>query len=142
MVNTKRKLVVVNEHTLGYIIPELPNYYSILRASILKGAPFDMAENSKLIGSKDVIRLASEKDFDEFRCVFKGYDNDRFHEYEYAKDGEVISVFTTAHKSFACSKVLQLMDKDYSYQKALAAVMNEDDAINKNSLEKELNLYI
>lgn len=44
-------------------------------------------------------------------------------------------------KSAACSKVLQLMDKDYTYQEALKKVL-ECNKLNKKNLEFELNLYI
>jgi hypothetical protein len=45
-------------------------------------------------------------------------------------------------KSIECSLVLQLMDKDFSYQKALGKVLNMDKSINKEKLENELNNYI
>ena len=45
-------------------------------------------------------------------------------------------------KSKACSKVLQYMDKDLSYEKALKKVLSEDKRLSKKILEKELNLYI
>ena len=45
-------------------------------------------------------------------------------------------------KSVACSKVLQLMDQDYSYQKALNQVLKSDKRLNKKKLETELNNYI
>lgn len=45
-------------------------------------------------------------------------------------------------KSLACSKVLQLMDQDYSYQKALNLVLRNDKRLNKVKLENELNYYI
>jgi len=45
-------------------------------------------------------------------------------------------------KSAACSQVLQLMDKDYSYQDALKKVLAENPAIKKADLEKELDIYI
>jgi len=45
-------------------------------------------------------------------------------------------------KSKAASKVLQLMDKDYSYQKALAKTLREDKRLSKKKLENELNTYI
>lgn len=76
------KLVVLNEHTLGYIAPELPNYVFPLRASILKGATFETNASSKLISSSDNVRLASEQDFEDFRVYFGGFGNDK--EYEFA----------------------------------------------------------
>jgi hypothetical protein len=45
-------------------------------------------------------------------------------------------------KSKAVSKVLQLMDKDYSYEKALKEVLKSDKRLSKKKLEKELNAYI
>jgi len=45
-------------------------------------------------------------------------------------------------KSKAASKVLQLMDKDYSYEKALKEVLESDKRLSKKKLEKELNAYI
>jgi hypothetical protein len=45
-------------------------------------------------------------------------------------------------KSKSASKVLQLMDKDYSYSKALAKVLKEDKRLSKKNLEKELEKYI
>ena len=79
---TKTKLVVFNEHTLGYIMPELPKYVQVLHASILKGAPFEMHPSSKLINKNDEVRLASEKDFESFRCVFGSFGNKEEYIYE------------------------------------------------------------
>lgn len=45
-------------------------------------------------------------------------------------------------KSKACSKVLNLMDNDYSYSKALKKVLQEDKRLSKAKLEKELSIYI
>lgn len=45
-------------------------------------------------------------------------------------------------KSVACSQVLKLMDKDFSYQKALNEVLKSDKRLNKKKLETELNNYI
>jgi len=67
----KIKLVVFNENTLGYILPELPNYVQPLHASVLKGG----VNTIRLIGPSDKIRLASELDFEEYRVVFNGYKN-------------------------------------------------------------------
>lgn len=47
-----------------------------------------------------------------------------------------------AKKSKACSKVLQLMDNDYSYLKALKKVLSEDKRLSRKKLEKELYNYI
>jgi hypothetical protein len=75
----KIKLVVLNENTLGYIIPELPNYVQHLHASVLRGAT---GSSPSLVGSTDKIRIASEKDFHEYGVYFGGYGNKE--EYEFA----------------------------------------------------------
>lgn len=46
-----------------------------------------------------------------------------------------------AKKSLNCSKVLQLMDKDYTYTEAINIVL-KDKQVNKKRLEKELKRYI
>lgn len=71
----KIKLIVINENTLGYIDPQVPMNYSILHASILRGATFELWPAPKMIFPEDKIRLASEKDFNDYRVSFKGYDN-------------------------------------------------------------------
>lgn len=77
------KLIVVNEHTLGYVFPETPNFYSILHSSILKGAIFELNPSCKLMNKNDKIRLATEKDFDDFRVSSIGFtDNPKEYEYE------------------------------------------------------------
>jgi hypothetical protein len=45
-------------------------------------------------------------------------------------------------KSKACSKVLKLMDKNISYQKAVKLVLESDKRLSKKKLENELNSYI
>jgi len=82
MSNKKIKLAVYNNHTLGYILPELPNYIQPLHVSILKGAPFETHPTSKIISKNDCVRLASEKDFEDFRCAFGSFENK--YEYEFA----------------------------------------------------------
>lgn len=46
------------------------------------------------------------------------------------------------NKSKEASMVLQLMDKDYSYERALKATLNKYKNVNKSTLEKELNKWI
>jgi hypothetical protein len=78
----KTKIVVLNEHTLGYILPQLPNDVQILHSSILKGSPFGINQSSAPIRSGDVIRLATSCDFNNFRVVeSNSYKNTD--EYEY-----------------------------------------------------------
>jgi hypothetical protein len=45
-------------------------------------------------------------------------------------------------KSKEASLVLQLMDKDYSYEKALTAVLKTHKNIDRATLETELDKYI
>ena len=82
----KIKLVVVNEHTLGYIQPELPNYVGVLHASILKGSPILgsplSSMESILINNSHVVRLASKKDFDDFNHASNGYFNPELYEFK------------------------------------------------------------
>lgn len=82
-ISNKIRLVVVDEHTLGYIQPETPRTYGVLHASILKGAAFELYPSSKMISPLNKIRLATEKDFKEFRVSFDGYKDDN--NYEYSK---------------------------------------------------------
>ena len=77
----KTKLVVYNEHTLGYIMPELPNDVCIIRSLQSKGAPIRFSYSPFPISPLDNIRLASEKDFDDFNVYFGSFGN----EDEYAK---------------------------------------------------------
>jgi hypothetical protein len=75
MKTKKTKLVVYNNHTLGYICPELPNQVNILHSSILKGAPFSINRTYFYIKASDTVRLANKFDFDDFRICFEGYDD-------------------------------------------------------------------
>lgn len=70
----KIKLVVLEEHTLGYISEFNPNYVMVLKGSVLKGSPYGLMNNIALIGNKK-IRLASEQDFEEFNVEFEPYKN-------------------------------------------------------------------
>ena len=49
---------------------------------------------------------------------------------------------TEKSKSKEASAVLQLMDKDLSYQKALKKVLDDNPGLDKKKLETELNKYI
>lgn len=77
----KTKLVIFNEHTLGYVSPEMPDTLMVLHASILRGACFEVLPSSKHISSRDKVRLATAKDFDDYRVSFKGFDNPELYEY-------------------------------------------------------------
>lgn len=82
METAKTKLIVVNEHTLGYFLPGETENYGVLHASILKGATFEISPGIKSIKSLDNVRLASEKDFEAFRVSFEGFGNRN--EYEFS----------------------------------------------------------
>ena len=79
----RTKLVVVDEHTLGYIDPEQPDYAGVLHASILKGATFCVpASIEPILIKHKKVRLASAKDFNDFRVSFKGFDNEQLYEFK------------------------------------------------------------
>jgi len=83
MTNTKIKLVVINNCMLGYIYPQTPNSAGILAASVIRGAVCaSQAIEPKAVHPSEY-RLATSKDFDEFRVSFKGFDNEQ--EYEFQK---------------------------------------------------------
>ena len=56
-------------------------------------------------------------------------------------NASITNYLKSIRKLKASSKVLQLMDKDYSYQKALKKTLKEDKRLNKKKLEKNLNNY-
>jgi hypothetical protein len=76
------KLVVFNEHTLGYIFPEYPNTLQVLQPSVLRGSNLPDCGNTH-INKSDNVRLATEQDFIDYRVSFKGYKNNP--EYLYDK---------------------------------------------------------
>lgn len=82
----KTKLVVFNEHTLGFIDPEYPTYVHPLQASVIKGSPVSGDPLSAMeriaISPDDKVRLASAADFNEYRVSFTGFDNKDEYEYE------------------------------------------------------------
>lgn len=70
------KLVVCDENILGYINPRTPCTIGIINASILKGANVGMYQTTLSVSQLyDNVRLASEKDFQDFGVVFGGFDN-------------------------------------------------------------------
>jgi hypothetical protein len=79
----KIKLVVVSDHTLGYIHPETPNQINVLWGFILKGGKsWGSVIPLPIFNKNETIRLASEKDFNDFNVCFKGYKNNP-EEYEF-----------------------------------------------------------
>ena len=119
--NAKIKLVVYKEHTLGYILPELPNSVQILHSSPLKGAiGTTNLQGNYHINNLNEIRLASEKDFDDFRVDFKGYDDKQVYEYNDVDNAkEIIAVgsldeeFRVAAEGEDYVKLSQLKDAGY-----------------------------
>lgn len=83
MTQQRIKLVVAGEHSLGYIMPELPNYIFVLNSSILKGAPpcYPHGPHSYMLPMEH--RLATAQDFDTFGVSPKGF-IDNPNEYEHA----------------------------------------------------------
>ncbi len=73
----KTKLVVFNEHTLGYILPELPDRVQILHTSILRGSY--LSDSSIIYVCDGNVRLASEKDFNDYRVCFNGFNNENLY---------------------------------------------------------------
>lgn len=70
------KIVVIAEHTLGYIMPQTPQMASILHTSILKGSTFNPLSGAIHIGELSV-RPANLKDFDDYRVCSEGYVKDK-----------------------------------------------------------------
>lgn len=66
------KMVVINENCLGYIFPEHPTRVQILSASILKGGSYYDGSSTMI---NDSVRIANEKDFDEYRVEYTQYKN-------------------------------------------------------------------
>lgn len=62
-------------------MPECPNMVCTLSDSVLKGAPFRVMNEPYQITKNDKIRLASEKDFENFNVSFEGYNNRELYEY-------------------------------------------------------------
>lgn len=62
------KYVVLNEHTLGYLIPEWKNAVGILRASVLRGSPHSDQDGwTMFVPGSDQVRAATEEDFQAYR---------------------------------------------------------------------------
>jgi hypothetical protein len=72
----KIKLVVLNEHTLGYMSPTCNYVVHVFAHSVLRGAGCFLGWTEKCIGQHDVVRLATEQDFDDFRVSFVGFKTD------------------------------------------------------------------
>lgn len=55
---------------------------------------------------------------------------------------EAITLHEGKSKSKQASEVLQLMDKDKSYQEALGIVLKKNPKLDKDKLEAELDKYV
>ena len=78
------KLVVIDEHTLGYVNPG-ETYAHTLHSSVLRGSTLSLWGTVHLGGRN--VRLASEYDFKAYRCSFEGY---KITEYEFAEKSNCI----------------------------------------------------
>lgn len=78
----KIKLVVYNEYTLGYIMPDQPDKVCTLVDRVTLGAPFRVMNEPYFIGARDTVRLAGKNDFETFRVSFEGYDNPQMYEFD------------------------------------------------------------
>ena len=75
------KLVVIDNHTLACIFPDSKSA-DILHASVLRGAVCaSQAIEPTYYEGRDV-KLASEKDFDDFRVSFKGFEDEKVYEFQ------------------------------------------------------------
>ncbi len=86
----KIKLVVIDGDTLAYVPPNSKEAY-ILHASILRGA--SQSSNPIYLTDKK-LRLAAEKDFDDFRVSFEGFNNEGMYEWDKSEfaDGGMITL--------------------------------------------------
>lgn len=67
---TKRtKYVVMDEHTLGYLMDEMPNYIGVLAGSVLRGGRNPLYGNAIITPGRTCLRPATEIDFEFFRHV-------------------------------------------------------------------------
>lgn len=79
---SKIQLVVLNEHTLGYM-DEGANRLNTLQALVGKGASFTRRNGDMVFLSPgDTVRLANEADFTEYGISSEGYRTDTRYEYD------------------------------------------------------------
>ena len=104
------KLVVYNEHTLGYIQPETPNIVCILHTSILRGSALSGSSVIYTDTAKS-LRLATEKDFNDYRVCFDGYKNNNDYEYQKNTIKEFIDSIGTINRY----SLLSRMQSDCEY---------------------------
>lgn len=136
--STKIKLVVYKGHTLGYILPELPNSVQILHSSPLKGANSTTnLQDNYHINNLNEIRLASDKDFDDFNVDFKGYDDKEVYEYSEGvnthkalKTNFLDDEFKTAVEGEDYKRLSQLNDGGYVPTKELIKSLSNNASSN------------
>jgi hypothetical protein len=78
--NEKIKIVVIQNNTLAYILPQTPNLAFILKTSILKGSRFNEFSSAISIDGLNV-RLANINDFNDYRICPNGYLKDNNYEF-------------------------------------------------------------
>lgn len=69
------KQVVMNENTLGYLIPTTSEfkYMGVHHGSVLKGSTHDWRNGPVLISPSDKIRPATPEDFEAYNVSMKGF---------------------------------------------------------------------
>jgi len=65
---SKSQYVVMNEHTLGYIQPQLPKLMGVLHGSVLRGSPHDWRNGPVWLADSAKLRPATRQDFADY-CV-------------------------------------------------------------------------
>ncbi len=73
--------VVFKEHTLGYLFCLGKTLYlGMLHPSVLRGSPWNLLTGNVIINTFDFehVRKATEKDFDDYRVLSKGYNLAQF----------------------------------------------------------------
>ncbi len=73
----RTRLVVMDNHTLGYILPG-SDYVGVLHSSVLRGGGYSGCIHQK----GHLIRTATPQDFEDFRVSFDGFDNTEEYEFE------------------------------------------------------------
>ena len=68
------QFIVIDENTLCYTIPELPNTAGILRASVLRGSHYNELTGDIIIPSRNV-RQATRQDFKDYMVSYAQYEN-------------------------------------------------------------------
>lgn len=63
------RYVVMDEHTLGYLIPEMPGYIGVLAGSVLKGGADPMQGTALITPGHTRVRQAEMEDFTNFRVM-------------------------------------------------------------------------